>query len=189
MINDMRSSFEKAGMKAGGDAMQKKCRQCGKNLKPDSKFDTCFECGSKGRTGASVPSDLPKEYLELLARGYHDAKGNVWEELITTMASQVAQVVGADKKLTNGQLRRFYQHAKAAENRLNMTGDWPAVNIDVKKLGPFAAEAKAKGKIPNAFFVFLDRNVSMIKSQKDFDAFLQHFQAVVAFFTYHYPRV
>jgi len=183
MSNDMRQALQKAGIKTGGGRMQKKCKKCGKTLKPGSRFDTCFSCGKAKNKHSPT---LPDGYLEKLQRGYFDSNGCLWEEFVTTTANAVAQSFG--KGLKNHQLRRFYGHAKAAENRLRMTGDWSCVNIDIKKLKSFAAEAKGKGKIPSSFYEFIEGNIGAIKGQKDFEAFLEHFQAVVAFFTYNYPR-
>ncbi|MBI3583951.1 MAG: type III-A CRISPR-associated protein Csm2 [Nitrospinae bacterium] len=168
--------------------MKKKCKICGKPLKDDSRFDTCYECGQKNKKEGGGDSDsLPPNYITKLENGYFDSSGCLWEEFITTMASDVAKSFG--RKLKNHQLRRFYGHAKAAENRLRMTGDWDVVNLDVKKLGPFVSEAKGKDKIPQSFFDFIDKNIKSIKIQKDFEkGFMEHFQAIVAYFTYHYPK-
>lgn len=167
--------------------MKKKCRKCGKPLKDDSRFDTCFECGQKDkRENDSCSVGLPPEYISKLEKGYFDANGYLWEDFITTMASKIAKSFNG---LKNHQLRRFYGHAKAAENRLRMTGDWDAVNVDIKKLSSFASEAKGKIKIPQSFYDFIDKNIKSISSKKDFEqGFMEHFQAVVAYFTYHYPK-
>lgn len=186
MTGDWKRDLGKMASGSGGSAVQRKCKDCGKPLKPDSKFDTCFECGQKRKEGGGAAAGIPKDYVERLEKGYFDSNGRLWEEFVTTMAKDVAQSFG--KKLKNYQLRRFYGHAKAAENRLRMTGDWPSVNVDIKKLGAFVAEAKGKDKIPESFYDFIDRNIKAIKMQKDFDAFLEHFQAVVAYFTYFNPK-
>lgn len=171
--------------KTGGGGM-KKCK-CGNPIKND-KFDTCYECSKKNK-GDSNSEGLPQKYIDKLKDGFFDSKGCLWEEFVTTMASDVAKSFGTERvKLKNHQLRRFYGHAKAAENRLRMTGDWDCVNLDVKKLSSFAAEAKGKDKVPDSFYKFIDLNIKQIKKQNDFQAFMEHFQAVVGYFTYHYPK-
>ncbi len=174
--------------KAGGGGMKKTCIKCGKPLKDDSRFDTCYECGQKSRKDeGAVLEGLPQGYIDKLNEGYFDSGGHLWEEFITTLASQIAKSFGT--KLKTHQLRRFYGHAKAAENRLQMTGDWEAVNVEIKKLSPFVSEAKGKDKIPQSFYDFIDKNIKAIKVRKDFEeGFMEHFQAVVAYFTYHYPK-
>jgi CRISPR-associated protein Csm2 len=170
--------------KAGGGGM-KKCK-CGKPIK-DERFDTCFECGQKNKkAGGGNPDSLPPEYIDKLEKGYFDSSGCLWEEFITTMASDIAKSFGA--KLKNHQLRRFYGHIKAADNRLKMTKDWDCVKLDVKKLSSFVSEAKGKDKVPESFYKFIDANIKKIEKQKDFEAFVEHFQAIVAYFTYHYPK-
>jgi CRISPR type III-A-associated protein Csm2 len=170
-----------------GSEGKRRCQICGKTLKEGSKFDTCFECGQKQKkTDGAGTENLPVGYTALLEKGYFNPDGRLWEEFLTTMASEVAR---AFRGLKNHQLRRFYGHAKAAENRLNMTRDWHAVNLDVKKLSPFVSEAKGKDKIPPSFYDFIEKNIRLVKTEKDFkEGFMEHFQAVVAYFTYHYPK-
>jgi CRISPR type III-A-associated protein Csm2 len=179
--------YERGLQGGGGGGAKKTCRDCGKPLKND-RFDTRFDCSQKRKRGEGERMEsLPPEYAARIEHGFFDEKGSLWEEFITTMASAVAKSFG--RGLKNHQLRRFYGHAKDAENRLRNTKDWASVNLDIKKLSPFASEAKGKGKIPNAFYEFIEKNVSAVKSQRDFQqGFIPHFEAVVAFFTYHYPN-
>ena len=149
----------------------------------------CPDCNRQrmGGTPAHVATgsqDVASDYLE---KGYFSKPGVLREELVTSTADKLAAAFAA-RKLTTGQLRRFYSHVKAAENRLRMTGDWPAVSVDVKKLGAFAAEAKGKQKVPDNFYAFIDANVRAVNAKDDFFAFIQHFESVVAFFSYHNPR-
>lgn len=132
---------------------------------------------------------LPADYL---SGGYLDDKNNLKERYIARNgdADQIARELGnAKPAMTNHQLRRFYSHVRAAENKLRMTDNFPSVLIDLKKLDPFVAEAKGKGKIPDLFYTFMIRNLETVKTKKDFtDGFLEHFQAVVAYFTFHHPK-
>ncbi|MBU4320220.1 MAG: type III-A CRISPR-associated protein Csm2 [Nitrospinae bacterium] len=181
-MSELKHALEKAGIEGGG-GMKKICRICKEPLK-DDKFDTCYRCSQKNR---GTYDSLPSDYLSKLAKGYFDEKGYLWEDFLTTMAKDVAKSFGT--KLKSHQLRRFYGHAKAAEIRLKMTEDWDAVNVDVKKLEPFVSEAKGKDKIPQSFYEFIEKNIKAIKKRKDFEeGFMEHFQAVVAYFTYHYPK-
>jgi CRISPR-associated protein Csm2 len=127
-----------------------------------------------------------------LKKGYFDETGNLFEEYLKKdgIADQIAKNLGIEKpEMKNHQLRRFYGHVRAAENRLRMTNDFNSVYIDIKKLEPFVAEAKGKNKIPKTFYDFIIKNTNAVKNKKDFlEGFLEHFQAVVAFFTLHYPK-
>lgn len=132
---------------------------------------------------------LPEDYLK---GGYFDEKANLRERYVAKDgdADNIAKQLGNERPtMTNHQLRRFYSHVRAAENRLKMTANWPAVYVDLKKLEPFVSEAKGKGKIPDLFYTFMIRNLAAVKSKEDFvNGFLEHFQAIVAFFTYHHPK-
>lgn len=137
------------------------------------------------------PSKLPDDYL---AGGYFDEQGNLRERYIAKDgdADIIAKQLGwARPAMTNHQLRRFYGHVRAAANRLDMTENFSAVYINLKKLDPFVSEAKGKGKIPDLFYDFVIKNIKVIRPdhKEDFTkGFLEHFQAVVAFFTFHYPK-
>lgn len=189
-MNDMKHALERAGIKGGGEvSTQKKCK-CGNPIK-DPKFDTCYNCSQKGRSVSSgnsmSNSRIPADYLK---DGYFDKNHCLFEAFLTTTADQIANSFSNGyPKLKNHQLRRFYQHARAAENKLNMTHDWPCVNVDIKKLRAFVAEAKGKGKVPQEFYEFINKNIENIVDEKSFlKGFLEHFQAVVAYFTYYNPK-
>lgn len=187
-MGDLRSGLAKHYPPSGGET--KKCKKCGKPLK-DDKFTYCWDCNEKMKAGGGEPigTGLSPDYLK---QGYFDENGNLFERLIARDgdADIIAKQLGIDRPaMTTHQLRRFYGHVRAADNRLKMTGNFPSVYIDLKKLEPFVAEAKGKGKIPDIFFSFMTKNLSAVKSEKDFTyGFLEHFQAVVAFFTFHHPK-
>ena len=181
-MSSMKNAFEKYGIKAtgGGDLSQKRCSKCGKPIK-NPKFDTCYDCSQKMQGGGT--SNLPKGYL---SGCYFNERGVLHEELVSGMADSVAR---SFKGLKNNQIRRFYHHVRDAANKLKMTGDWQSVNIDVKKLGAFVAEAKGKDKIPDAFYQFIVKNLDCVTNEKSFtQGFLEHFQAVLAYFTYYNPK-
>lgn len=184
-MNDWKDKLSE--LHKGGGGMKRKCTECGKEFVPkEEHHKTCFDCAKKKKGGGILNEGLPPQYLEELKKGYFDDNNCLREEFLTEMASDVAKSFGT--KLKNHQLRRFYGHIKAADNRLKMTGDWPCVNLDVKKLSSLVAEAKGKDKVPDSFYKFIDANIKKIHNQKDFEAFVEHFQAIVAYFTYHYPK-
>lgn len=157
----------------------KKCKVCGKVLS-NPRYPTCYDCHNK-------PAALPKNYL---INGYFDEKGNLYEDLITDTASLLAYNFGKGRNgLTTSQLRRFFSHVRAVENRLNMLGSYNLVKSEIQKLKPFAAEAFGKNKIPKVFYKFIEKNMALVKDKKSFkNGFIEHFQAVVAYFYYHHPR-
>jgi CRISPR-associated protein Csm2 len=152
------------------------CRDCGKPLR-DSRFEVCLECSSS----------LPGNYLN---KGYFDDQGNLWPDLVTDTARIAAEKIGFNRKMGSAQLRRFYGHAKNELNRLRMlSGNYRAIESDIQKLRAFVAEAKGKDKISPAFYQFIEKNLVLVKDEKSFaKGFMEHFQAVVAYFYYLYPK-
>lgn len=143
----------------------------------------------KGQPPRPLAPRLPANYL---TKGYFDQSGNLHEELIIDHAQQCARAFGAREtlnKMGTSQLRRFFGHARAAEMKLNMTNDFPAAKLEIKKLIPFASEASSKRKVPECFLEFIEKNVHLVQDEKSFrKGFMQHFEAVVAFFYYLYPK-
>lgn len=192
-MGDWKRDLGKFSGSTGGEAVAKNCEKCGKPLK-DPKFRLCFNCNQAAREGGhgdsgGHSSGLAPDYLQ---GGFFDENGCLRERYLAKGgdADRIAKQLGLDRPpMITHQLRRFYGHVRAAENRLKMTRNFPAVNIDLKKLDSFVAEAKGKGKIPDLFYDFITKNLDAVKTEKDFlDGFLEHFQAVVGFFTFHHPK-
>lgn len=188
-MSDWKENLKKLNAYKGGGGGMKKC-SCGNKIN-NERFDTCFACSKKKKAESNGHDNsgkqLPDDYLK---NGYFDNNNCLREELLTSSAENIARIfTEAYPKMQNHQLRRFYQHIRAADNKLTMTGDWPCVNVDVKKLASFAAEAKGKNKVPDVFNEFIKKNVDCVDSEHSFQkGFLEHFQAVVAYFTYFKPR-
>ncbi|MFH0784209.1 MAG: type III-A CRISPR-associated protein Csm2 [Pseudomonadota bacterium] len=192
-MGDWKKDLSKHPSNSGSEALVKKCA-CGKDItKPGSNI--CGVCHRKkinqGPLHRSTPAGvrLRDGYL---TEGYFDERGNLFDRYIAREgdADFIAEQLGHSyPAMTNHQLRRFYSHVRAAANRLKMTCNFPAVYVDLKKLEPFVAEAKGKGKIPDLFYNFIIKNLSAVKTEQDFsNGFLEHFQAVVAYFTFHHPK-
>jgi CRISPR type III-A-associated protein Csm2 len=98
--------------------------------------------------------------------------------------------------VTSTQLRRFYTKAKTAEGRLKAGEPFSSVTASILELKQHAANAvgRAQGRNEEAGLKllkqFIDRNVELAsKSEKAFlKGFLPHFQGVVAYFKFHYPK-
>ena len=147
-----------------------------------------------GRTGqggnnfnAPPPPTLPEGYLK---GGYFDENGNIRAELLTGQAEAIARAIGQPYGgIANAQLRKFYGHVRVADTRLRYDAQYEAVCASVLELSAFVAEARGKNKVPQVFKEFIDRNLQYIRSEKAFrQGFVKHFQAVVGFFSYIYPR-
>lgn len=125
--------------------------------------------------------ELPEGYLR---GGYFDNKGNIFENYITKWAEDIAKTLGnAYPAMTKHQLRRFYNHVKSLEKKLDLTNDYQTINADLKMLVSYAANAACKrpATIPKFFETFIKRNLETVNDIKTFRGFVQHFQAVVGF--------
>ena len=126
-----------------------------------------------------VPPGLPPGYLQ---KGYFDAKGNLLPEVILDWSKEIARNLVAGR-MTTSQLRGFFKEARSLETRLEAAEDFDIVRPGVLKLSVFAAQAFNKGKVPILFQQFIDTNVKLAaRGEKEFMAFVSHFECVVGFF-------
>lgn len=121
----------------------------GKMIK--GSFGDQFRKASIGGQGAprrdqEIRDPLPVGYL---ANGYFSEKGYLHEELVTSMAKEVARCLG--RGIKSHQIRRFYNVVKGAETRLEYTEDWDSINVEVKGLLAFASEAEPSKKFRRRF--------------------------------------
>ena len=127
--------------------------------------------------------------------GYFDSSGKIIRtELLDKEAKTLAEsFVKRDPRrndkfvtketLSSTQLRRFFGEFRQIEKQVNTKGFEqvkPLIKM-VKSKVSYAANP-FKPKIPNAFKEFLIQNVDRIQTDKDFEAFMLHFEAVVGFF-------
>ncbi len=131
---------------------------------------------------------------------YYDKDGNIRAELLDAEAEKIAksfiryrqdtrrggQMVDTRGSLTSAQLRRFYGDFKQLQNKVGAQGFnrvKPLIKM-VKSKAAYAANPNNR-KIPDTFRDFLVKNVDAINDEKDFEAFMLHFEAVVGFFYGH----
>jgi hypothetical protein len=89
------------------------------------------------------------------------------------------------------QLRRFFQHCRAIEARLRArTSRWEAERtLHFATLDRAAADAFSKSKIPQMFHDFIQHNVAIVRTEKDFlEGFLPHFEALVGFGSRYFSK-
>jgi CRISPR type III-A-associated protein Csm2 len=132
------------------------------------------------RNGKAIDVSLPSGYL---VKGYFDQKGNLLENFITIWAEEIAKKLGqAYPDMKKHQLRRFYNHVKSLERRLDLS-DYENINKDLKMLVSYATSAafSSPPKIPKLFEEFIRKNLGLVIDSKSFQAFLQHFESIVGF--------
>ncbi len=85
--------------------------------------------------------------------------------------------------LSSAQLRRFFSEFRQLEKKVSSLGFQkvkPLIKM-IKSKASYAANP-SNPKIPKSFKAFLIENVDAINTEKDFEAFMLHFEAVVGFF-------
>ncbi len=159
-----------------------KCRMCGGPTKPG--YDICYGCSQKrpprGGPGPPGRPKLPEGYLN---KGYADEKGNMWPELITTQARQVAEALSSSQMKTAA-IRRFFGKARFIESLLDSKGgDFDAVRAEIIALEPAAEDSVKRQVSPPLFIEFIKANTKWAaQSAANFALFIKHFQYVVAYF-------
>lgn len=125
--------------------------------------------------------------------GYYDQSGNIKVELLDEKALSMAESfvvrdsrsnrLELKKTLSSAQLRRFFSEFRQLEKKVKV--------MDFNKVKPLIKMVKSKAsyaanpsnpKIPESFKNFLIKNIDKINEEKDFEAFMLHFEAVVGFF-------
>jgi len=152
-----------------------------------------FKHGHSGTSGNPERPDKPSEgpnltqvLHEISKRGYFDKEGNVLPEVIQDWPKIAAQTF-KDGKLKSTQLRRFYNKAKAIEQKLESGYPFDWLKEEIATLKPLAAAAVGRGNAPDTFNQFMEVNVhEAIKSEKSFTrGFIIHFQSIIAYTKYY----
>ena len=142
--------------------------------------------GRGGGRNKPPREDLPKfpvSYFETDNQGRSYLQPDfVSKKNIDPLAKQLAY-----RKLTTGQIRRFFNHCREIERQLKVDGEsWHQVSARFEALCYHAQNAVAARKIPREFQNFIDENVKRVVSAEEpekafLDGFLPHFEALVGF--------
>ena len=128
---------------------------------------------------------LASNYLK---DGYYESEGVLKESLLLDDAKNVAKVFGiARPTVSTHQLRVFYNHCKAILSLLDNV-EYSRVKHNIAKLPALAGNGRGRGTLPQEFVDFIEKNVLLVSSEKDFRVFMEHFQAVVGWYRALYPR-
>ena len=138
-------------------------------------------------------NDFFTVYEKALKEGYFkwvDGRKCLKEEFIVKYPKRIANELAYDKKDKQpfkdknklSQIWKFYDHARWIQDSLRLRGE----SLDVLKatlyeLMPAAAYALKMSTITNDFRKFINLNVSNIKDKEDLDAFIKHFQSLIAY--------
>lgn len=111
-------------------------------------------------------------------------------ELVNELAEKQADLI---QDMTSAQLRKFFGEVKDLYRRLNQNQSWAeAIDPQFRMLRSKVYYAKHKvgrqNGVPQSFVQFVENGVKMAKTQEQFEAFVQHFEAVVGFWYGKYDR-
>lgn len=136
-------------------------------------------------------SDEPKLPEGYLKDGYFN-KGpqgkTIRTELMWKTAEEIAKGLnGGRTQMKKSQLRKYYDYCKRLQSMMqakNMGFD--AVKPLIAKLLGYVTNAlnKSTPLVPVMFKQFVEKNILAVKDADDFNAFIAHFEMIVAY----YPR-
>ena len=139
--------------------------------------------GNRNRPQRETLPKFPDSYFETDNQGRSYLQPDfVSKKNVDPLAKQLAY-----RKLTTGQMRRFFNHCREIERQLKVDGkSWHQVSAGFEALCYHAQNAVAAHKIPREFQDFIDDNVKRVGSAKEperafLDGFLPHFEALVGF--------
>jgi len=108
--------------------------------------------------------------------------------------SSIAEKIAKETKIKRSQLRKFFNEVKELKQKvLEIKSDEnlkPDIRIRVTALIPKLAYAVGRKTIDKDFYEFMKQLLQTLKegTRKDFEAFDQIFEAIIAYHTYHHPK-
>lgn len=147
-------------------------------------------------------NDLLAEYKGALNEGYFrwvDGKKCLKEDFIVKYPKRIADELSYNKrdkrtfknknKNKLSQIWKFYDHARWVQDSLRLRDEpLEVLKATLCELMPAAAYALERATITADFKKFIDLNVSNIKDKDDLDAFIKHFQSLIAYLPKENPR-
>lgn len=135
----------------------------------------------------------PQQRSRLSVGDYYDHANNLRPELLDQEAQEWAKALS---RVSSTQLRRFYEHVLSLDRQLQLDatgGDsrevaFQGLRADLKMLKAKVhyAFGRPNSQVTKELLEFINGHVNVAaKSVEQFDAFVKHFQAVVAFHKYH----
>ena len=130
-------------------------------------------------------ADRKEEYLKDLKSGYYkivDEKKCLKPKFIVEYPSFIAKSLGDRRKNKLSQLWKFFDHARRIQDSLNQKNQpLDVLEAELRELRPAVAYAYSRDTVTWEFKKFIDANVSQVKDRDDLNAFIKHFQAVIAY--------
>lgn len=128
---------------------------------------------------------LPKEYLEDLKDGYYrivDGKECMKPEFIVKYPKKIAKGLKDRNKNKLSQIWKFYEHARRIQDNLeHRRMPFTVSEAELDMMQPIVESALNRSMVTPIFKDFIDENVSKVQNMEDLDAFIKHFQALIAY--------
>lgn len=122
---------------------------------------------------------LEREGIKDYYGGYFSPTKNLKAEYLDQWADKLGTLFGREK-LNKHQLRAFFNEVKRMQTLYGGSYGEPLRNrlLTLKAQAHLRQERRT---IPKAFQEFIDANVQKVKDTESFKAFVQHFEAVLAY--------
>lgn len=115
-------------------------------------------------------------------REYADyfSSGSLKPEYVDFWADKLAILFGSER-LTKSQLRAFFNELKRLETLYRANRDFASIRIKLLSMKAQAHLREKRGNIGSSFREFIQRNVDKTTDPEKLEAFVKHFEAVVAY--------
>lgn len=145
------------------------------------RFNNQRQGGFQQNRGGQHENNTTVKALDVVF--YTDAEKKVINStLLDTDAEKQADMLHS--MISSAQTRKFFGEVKNLYLRLKQGREWTELEPVFRMLKSKAFYASKEGgnsKIPNEFRAFITDNVDKVKDQKDFEAFVMYFEAVLGF--------
>lgn len=128
---------------------------------------------SRGGGGSDITPAPPVKFF------IDPQKEEINPELLDAIAEKQADEVHG--KINSAQVRRFFGEVKSLSGRLQHQEPFERLLPLIKMIKSKTWYASSRNKIPREFASFMLGGISQVKDQKDFEAFVLYFEAVVGF--------
>ncbi len=125
------------------------------------------------------------EYCKDLSKGYYeviDGKKCMKPAFIVEYPQMIVKELRDRKRNKPSQIRKYCDYARGMNDRLkrgNVTLNM--IKADLLKMIPVVYSALTRDTVTIKFKLFIEKNLNQIKDKDDLDAFVKHFQALMAY--------
>lgn len=140
--------------------------------------------GNQGRNKRYESATLPEGYLQ---GGYYNdsEKKKLKKEYIVCYPKELAKALEGDggrDMNKSSQIRKFYRYLLRADQKMRLhDNDFTLIESDIARLQPHVSYAGKRKVVSPLFIRFIEENVAAVHDEKDMEAFVRHFEAIIAF--------